>query len=143
MATKQKTQSAPATQEAPASQAPVKSIADALGAAESIPDNVRGQEKKKRNAVRKSFRSASNKLLMEAAGLLGLVKNTWMSGDIRCISVDVKKFDAKGFLPEDVGLFLGFRDAIEAAGVTVSSFVIYESGYIGVHAHRKDVAEVA
>jgi hypothetical protein len=137
-----KTQSAPASLEFPASEAPT-SIADALGAAESIPDNVRGQEKKKRQAVRKKFRSASNKLLMEAAELLGIVKNRWMQGSTPYISVDMSKFNPAGMLPEDVGLFLGFRDAIESAGIKVSTFCFSESGGVAVYGNRVDRTEVA
>ena len=135
--------SAISTVELPESQAPVESIADAQAAADAIPDTARGQEKKKRQAVRKRFRSASNKLLMEAAELLGLVKNRWMQGETPCISVDMRKFDPKGMLPEDVGLFLGFRDAIESAGIKVTTFCFSEAGQVAVYGGRVDRTEVA
>ena len=130
---------APAVQEIPASETPVQSISDALGAAESIPEDARGQEKKKRQAVRKAFRSAGIDLLMEAAELLGLVKNTWYSGTTKSICVDLTKFDAKAYPAEDVGLFLGFRDSVETF-VKVSCFVMCSSGYVGIHSHMKDRA---
>jgi hypothetical protein len=122
----------------PESQAPVTSIADAQAAADTVPDNARGAEKKKRTAVRKRFASASNKLLIEAAELLGLVKNTWFMGDTKNISVDMKKFDPAGMLPEDIGLFLGFRDAIESAGVKVTTFCFSESGGVALWGTRVD-----
>lgn len=127
----------------PESQAPVESIADAQAAADAIPETARGAEKKKRQAVRKRFRSASNKLLMEAAELLGLVKNTWMQGDTRNISVDMKKFNPEGMLPEDIGLFLGFRDAIESAGIKVSTFCFSEAGGVALWGTRLDRTEAA
>lgn len=127
---------------APAAEARVESIADAQAAAETIPDTARGAEKKKRQAVRKRFRSASNKLLMEAAELLGLVKNRWLSGDTPNISVDMTKFNPEGMLPEDIGLFLGFRDAIESAGIKVSTFCFSESGGVALWGKRLDRAEV-
>jgi hypothetical protein len=133
---------APAVQEIPADQAPVQSIQEAQAAAEGI-GQVRGAAKKARNAVRKRFRSASNRLLMEAAELLGIVKNRWMQGETPCISVDMKKFDPRGQLPEDIGLFLGFRDAIESAGVKVTTFCFTESGGVAVYGTRVDRAEVA
>lgn len=120
----------------------VTSIADAQAAAESVPDKVRGAQKKKRQAVRKKFRSASNKLLMEAAELLKLVKNTWMQGDTKCISVDMSKFDPTGLEPEDIGLFLGFRDAIESAGIKVTTFCFSEAGQVAVYGGRVDREEV-
>jgi hypothetical protein len=132
--TKQKT--APAQQEIPADQAPVQSIEEAQAAAEGI-GQVRGSDKKKRTAVRKRFKSAGIDLLMEAAELLGLVKTTWFSGETKSISVDMSKFNPEGMLPEDVGLFLGFRDSVETY-VKVSTFVMCSSGYIGIHSHMKD-----
>lgn len=120
--------------------APVESIADAQAAADLIPDNARGADKKKRQAVRKRFRSAGIDLLMEAAELLGLVKSTWFSGETKSISVDMSKFNPDGMLPEDVGLFLGFRDSVETF-VKVSTFVMCSSGYVGIHSHMKDKAE--
>jgi 23S rRNA G2069 N7-methylase RlmK/C1962 C5-methylase RlmI len=119
-----------------------ETIADALGAADAIPDTVRGAQKKKRQAVRARFRSASNKLLMEAAALLGLVKNTWMQGDSVSISVDMTKFNPVGLEPEDIGLFLGFRDAIESAGIKVSTFCLSETGGVAVYGSRVDKTEV-
>jgi hypothetical protein len=130
---------APTVQEIPASETPVQSIADAQAAAESIPDDARGAEKKKRNAVRKRFRSAGIDLLMEAAELLRLVKTTWYSGETKSISVDLSKFNPSDYPPEDVGLFLGFRDSVETF-VKVSTFVMCSSGYIGIHSHMKDRA---
>jgi hypothetical protein len=132
-----------ATVIAPESQAPVKSIADAQAAADTVPDQTRGAEKKKRAAVRKRFSSASNALLIEAAELLGLVKNTWFMGDTKNISVDMTKFDPTGMLPEDIGLFLGFRDAIESAGVKVTTFCFSESGGVALWGTRIDRAEKA
>ena len=133
--------STPDTIIAPADQAPVESIADALAAADQIPDDARGAEKKKRNAVRRRFKSAGIDLLMEAAELLRLVKTTWYSGETKSISVDMTKFNPKDYPPEDVGLFLGFRDSVETF-VKVSTFVMCSSGYIGIHSHMKDRAEI-
>lgn len=124
----------------PASEMAVESIADAQAAAESVPDTVRGAAKKKRQAVRKRFRSAGIDLLMEAAELLGLVKNTWFSGETKSICVDMTKFNPEGLEPEDVGLFLGFRDSVETF-VKVSCFVMCSSGYVGIHSHMKDMSE--
>lgn len=118
-------------------------LSSVLDAAEAIPDTVRGAQKKKRQAVRRAFASASTSLLIETADLLGLVNKSWMTGSTRFITIDLTKFDPTRFTPEDVGLFLGLKDRLAAAGVNANTVALSTSGHIFVWGTAVDRAEVA
>ena len=120
----------------------VDDLNEILDAADEV-ENKRGAEKKKRQAVRKKMASASNRLVMESAKLLGLVKNEWKLGEDEYMSIDMTKFDAKQTdSPEELGLFLGLRDKWTAAGVNVTTLAYSLSGQINSWGKATDRQEV-
>jgi hypothetical protein len=136
------TEAPPAIVEVPASESPIDNLNAVLDAADAV-GQVRGAEKKKRQAVRKQFASATNRLIMETAKLLGLVKSEWKLGETRYVSIDMTKFDPKATgTPEEKGLFLGLRDRFESAGVHVKTFAFSEAGHVaawGVSVDRNEL----
>jgi hypothetical protein len=126
---------------APAIEAPIDSLNQVLDAADAI-GQVRGAEKKARQAVRKAFASASNRLIIETARLLGLVKTEWKLGSTPWVSIDMTKFSPElTGTPEELGLFLGLKDRFMAAGVNVKTFAFSESGNIAAWGVSTDRSE--
>jgi hypothetical protein len=120
----------------------VDSLNEILDAADEV-ENKRGAQKKKRQAVRKRFASASNRLVMESAKLLGLVKTEWKLGSDEYMSIDMTKFDDKQTgSPEELGLFLGLKDKWTAAGVNVTTLAFSLSGQINSWGKALDQKEV-
>ena len=120
----------------------VDDLNEVLDAADEV-ENKRGAQKKKRQAVRKKFASASNRLVIETARLLGLVKNEWKLGGDEFVSIDMKKFDpSQTGSPEELGLFLGLRDKWTAAGVNVTTLAYSLGGQINSWGKAVDRQEV-
>lgn len=127
----------------PDSQAPVDNINQVLEAAESIPETARGQEKKKRQAVRKAFQSATNALILETAKLLGIVKSEWKLGETEWVSIDFRTFKDKNITPEDLGLFLGIKDKFRSIGLHSNTVCYSSAGHVHAYCVQADQDEVA
>jgi hypothetical protein len=134
--------SAPAMLEIPASEAPVDSLNQVLEAAEQVPADARGQEKKKRNAVRKAFQSATNALILETAKLLGIVKSEWKLGETEWVSIDFRTFKDKNITPEDLGLFLGIKDKFRSIGLHSNTVCYSSAGHVHAYCVQADQDEL-
>ena len=120
----------------------VDDLNEVLDAADEV-ENKRGAQKKKRQAVRKKFASASNRLIIETAKLLGLVKSEWKLGDDEYISIDMKKFDPKQTgSPDELGLFLGLKDKWKGIGINVTTLAFSMSGQCNSWGKAVDRQEV-
>lgn len=137
------TVSTPDTVIVPESQTPIESINEVLEAAEAVPETARGQEKKKRQAVRKAFQSATNALILETARLLGIVKSEWKLGETEWVSIDFRTFKDKNITPEDLGLFLGIKDKFRSIGLHSNTVCYSSAGHVHAYCVQADQAEVA
>ena len=134
--------SAPAMQEIPASETPIDSLNEVLEAAEQVPETARGQEKKKRQAVRKAFQSATNALILETAKLLGIVKSEWKLGETEWVSIDFRTFKDKNITPEDLGLFLGIKDKFRSIGLHSNTVCYSSAGHVHAYCVQADQDEL-